>query len=257
MSKRISLRSDFMEDKPNKLVFKKEDIWLIPNVITYFRMLCIPVFVTLCLVGGLKGKPDLIYWALGVFFVAACSDLVDGKIARKYNMVSDIGKVFDPLADKLMHVSSILCLVIINYMPWYFLVLIAVKELLMICFSPMLLKRKIVIQAVFAGKIASAVISGGVVLTFFHALLVKWWTFGTTVQGIQMSLDWIVMLIGCVLAVYALVTYIVIMLKALKKFDADFKAGKIDKFGNRLDETTEDAKSEPVAQDAENESATK
>lgn len=141
-----------MEDKPNKLVFKKEDIWLIPNVITYFRMLCIPVFVTLCLVGGLKGKTDLIYWALGVFFVAACSDLVDGKIARKYNMVSDIGKVFDPLADKLMHVSSILCLVIINYMPWYFLVLIAVKELLMICFSPMLLKRKIVIQAVFAGK---------------------------------------------------------------------------------------------------------
>ena len=246
VSKRISLRSDFMEDKPNKLVFKKEDIWLIPNVITYFRMLCIPVFVTLCLVGGLK-----------VFFVAACSDLVDGKIARKYNMVSDIGKVFDPLADKLMHVSSILCLVIINYMPWYFLVLIAVKELLMICFSPMLLKRKIVIQAVFAGKIASAVISGGVVLTFFHALLVKWWTFGTTVQGIQMSLDWIVMLLGCVLAVYALVTYIVIMLKELKKFDADFKAGKIDKFGNRLDETTEDAKSEPVAQDAENESATK
>ena len=109
----------------------------------------------------------------------------------------------------------------------------------------------------FAGKIASAVISGGVVLTFFHALLVKWWTFGTTVQGIEMSLDWIVMLIGCVLAVYALVTYIVIMLKELKKFDADFKAGKIDKFGNRLDETTEDAKSEPVAQDAENEFATK
>ena len=245
-------------NKPNKLVFKKEDVWLIPNIITYFRMLCIPVFVVLCLVGGLvPGKENLVYWALGVFFVAACSDLVDGKIARKYNMVSDIGKVFDPLADKLMHVSSILCLVIINYMPWYFLVLIAVKELLMICFSPMLLKRKIVIQAVFAGKIASAVISGGVVLTFFHALLVKWWTFGTTVQGIQMSLDWIVMLIGCVLAVYALVTYIVIMLKELKKFDADFKAGKIDKFGNRLDETTEDAKSEPVAQDAENESATK
>lgn len=246
-----------MEDKSNKLVFKKEDIWLIPNVITYFRMLCIPVFVALCLVGGLKGKTDLIYWALGVFFVAACSDLVDGKIARKYNMVSDIGKVFDPLADKLMHVSSILCLVIINYMPWYFLVLIAVKELLMICFSPMLLKRKIVIQAVFAGKIASAVISGGVVLTFFHALLVKWWTFGTTVQDIQMSLDWIVMLIGCVLAIYALVTYIVIMLKELKKFDVDFKAGKIDKFGNRLDETTDDINSETAAQDAENESSIK
>ena len=237
-----------MENKPNKIVFKKEDIWLIPNVITYFRMLCIPVFVTLCLVGGLHpDKGNLIYWALGVFFVAACSDLVDGKIARKYNMVSDIGKVFDPLADKLMHVSSILCLVIIKFMPWYFLVLIAVKELLMVCVSPVLLKRKIVIQAVFAGKIASAVISGGVVLTFFHKLLVKWWTFGTTVQGIEMSLDWIVMLVGCVLAFYALITYFAITVKELKKFDADFKAGKVDKFGNRLDEAEE-----PVCEVAEN-----
>lgn len=68
-------------------------------------------------------------------------------------MVSDIGKVFDPLADKLMHVSSILCLVIINYMPWYFLVLIAVKELLMICFSPMLLKRKSSFRLCLRGKL--------------------------------------------------------------------------------------------------------
>ena len=72
------------EEKPNKMVFKKEDIWLIPNIITYFRILCIPAFVALCLVGGLNlaDKGNLIYWSLGVFFVAACSDLVDGKIAR-------------------------------------------------------------------------------------------------------------------------------------------------------------------------------
>ena len=228
-------------NKPNKLVFKKEDVWLIPNIITYFRMLCIPVFVVLCLVGGLvPGKENLVYWALGVFFVAACSDLVDGKIARKYNMVSDIGKVFDPLADKLMHMSSILCLVIINYMPWYFLVIIAFKELLMISFSPMLLKKKIIIQAVFAGKIASAVISGGVILTFFHKLLVNAWSFGTTVQNIAMSADWIVMLIGCILAAYAGVTYIVLMVKALNNFKRELAAGKVDEFGNRRDGETEE-----------------
>lgn len=221
------------EEKPNKIVFKKEDIWLIPNIITYFRMLCIPVFVALCLVGGLQGRDNLIYWSLGVFFVAACSDLVDGKIARKYNMVSDIGKVFDPLADKLMHVSAILCLVIIKFMPWYFLVAIAVKELLMICMYPFLLKKKIIIQAVFAGKIASAVISGGLVLTFFHNLLIGWWSFGVS-AGVAMSLDWIVMLIGCLLAVYALITYFVLMIKALKKFNADFKAGLVDEYGNKL-----------------------
>ncbi len=235
-------KTSVKEDKTNKIVFKKEDIWLIPNIITYFRMLCIPAFVALCLVGGLKeGKGDLIYWSLGVFFIAACSDLVDGKIARKYNMVSDIGKVFDPLADKLMHISAILCLVIIKFMPWYFLVIIAVKELLMICMSPILLKKKIVIQAVFAGKIASAVISGGLVLTFFHKLLVGAWSF--SVGTFVASADWIVMLVGCVLAVYALATYFALMLKELKKFDVAFKAGEIDEYGNKIvtEETSENA----------------
>ena len=208
------------EEKPNKMVFKKEDIWLIPNIITYFRILCIPAFVALCLVGGLNlaDKGNLIYWSLGVFFVAACSDLVDGKIARKYNMISDIGKMLDPLADKLMHVSAILCLVIIKFMPWYFLAIIAVKELLMVSLSPVLLKKKIVIQAVFAGKIASAVISAGLVLTFFHQLLIGAWSFN--VGGFTASADWIVMLIGCVLALYAFATYFYIMLKELKKFNA-------------------------------------
>lgn len=224
-----------MDDNPNKMVFKKEDIWLIPNIICYFRILCIPVFAALCLVGGfVQGKGDLIYWSLGVFFIAALSDLVDGKIARKFNMVSDIGKALDPLADKLMHVFALLCLTIIQFIPWYFIVIITVKELLMMCLSPVLYKRKIVLQAVFAGKIASACISLGITMAFFHPLLVKWWSFGTTF-GIGMSLDWIVMLIGCALALYAAATYLIMMYNSLKKFNADVAAGILDKHGNRLD----------------------
>lgn len=226
-----------MDNKTNKMVFRKEDIWLIPNIITYFRMICIPVFVTLCLVGGFNAdKTNLIYWSLGVFFVAALSDLVDGKIARKFNMISDIGKVFDPLADKLMHISAILCLTIIGYMPWYFIVIVFVKEMALMSMSPVLLKKKIIIQAVFAGKIASACLSLGVVLAFFHPLLVDWWSFGNSV-GVAMSVDWIIMLTGCVLAVYAAFAYLAIMIRELKKFNIDLAAGRIDRYGNRLDIT--------------------
>jgi Phosphatidylglycerophosphate synthase len=223
-----------MNEGGNKIVFKKEDIWLIPNIITYFRMLCIPAFVVLCLVGGLReGSDNLIFWALGVFMVAAASDLVDGKIARKYNMISDIGKVFDPLADKLMHVSVIICLTIISYLPWYFIAVIALKELMMICLSPVLLKRKIVIQAVFAGKIASAVLSFGVIAAFFHPQLVDVWSFGKSF-GVEMSFDWIFLAVGCVLSLYAAGTYLCLMVKALKQFNVDFANGLVDANGNRL-----------------------
>ncbi len=223
-----------MEDNNSgKYVFKKEDIWLIPNVITYFRMLCIPVFVALCLVGGLQDKINLIYWALAVFAIAAASDMVDGKIARKYHMISDIGKVFDPLADKLMHISAMLCLTIIMYLPWYFIVIVAVKEILMICLAPILIKKQIVIQAVFAGKIASLFLSLGVIAAFFHKLLCSWWTFGVS-AGVEMSIDWILTAIGCVLAIYAMITYFVIMLKSLKQFNIDFAAGKVDKYGRKI-----------------------
>lgn len=227
-----------MENKTNKMVFKKEDIWLIPNIITYFRMICIPIFVTLCLVGGLQDRTELIYASLGVFFVAALSDLFDGKIARKYNMVSDIGKVFDPLADKLMHISAILCLSIIQYLPWYFIVIVFVKEMIMMAFSPVLLKRKIIIQAVFAGKIASACLSLGVVLSFFHPLLCKWWKFGTSFN-IDMSIDWIIMLVGCILAIYAALTYLAIMIKELKKFNKLVADGVLDEYGNPIEQVAE------------------
>lgn len=224
-----------MDEKgKDKIVFKKEDIFLLPNLITYFRILCIPVFVVLCIVGGLQNRVNLVYWSLGVFAIAALSDLVDGKIARKYNMISDIGKVFDPLADKLMHIFVMLSLTIIGYMPWYFIFIVALKEALMVFLSPVLLKKQIVIQAVFAGKIASFVLSIGVLANFFHPLLTKWWTLGTY-KNISLSIDWIIMLIGCLFAVYAGITYMVIMRNALKKFKIDLANGKVDKYGNRLD----------------------
>ncbi|MEG2457019.1 MAG: hypothetical protein RSB08_04285, partial [Clostridia bacterium] len=103
-----------------------------------------------------------------------------------------------------------------------------------------LLKRKIVIQAVFAGKIASAVMSFGVMAAFFHPILCKFWSFN--VLGYVASFDWIATAVGCVLSIYALITYFIMMLNALKQFNIDLAAGKVDKFGNRLDASDKEVK---------------
>jgi CDP-diacylglycerol--glycerol-3-phosphate 3-phosphatidyltransferase len=96
--------------------------------------------------------------------------MFDGHIARKYNMVTELGKFLDPFADKVMHVSVILSLVIIGYVHWAIIVLLAVKELTMIILASLLINRKIVIQANFMGKLASILLSAGVIVAFFIAV---------------------------------------------------------------------------------------
>ena len=71
----------------------------LPNKLTIFRILCIPVFVVLMLVNAI---PYNNYIAVGVFIIASLTDMLDGKIARKYNLVTNFGKFMDPLADKLL-----------------------------------------------------------------------------------------------------------------------------------------------------------
>ena len=94
----------------------------IPNWMCFIRIALIPVFTVMFI------KEQYIA-AFVTMIVAALTDVFDGKIARKYNLVSDIGKVFDPLADKLMHICVLLCLCIIGYIPWYVVAFIILKEL--------------------------------------------------------------------------------------------------------------------------------
>ena len=176
-----------------KMAFKgmaqinKKDLWTIPNIITYFRILCIPAFVVLMALAGVRNVVSLFYWGGGVFVIASASDLVDGYIARRFNMTSGIGMVLDPFADKLMHVSVLLCLCFCTgltplgkststlmavdggwYLHYAFVILILVKELVMILASPFVMKAGAKIQANWMGKVASATISIGVMLCFFH-----------------------------------------------------------------------------------------
>ena len=181
---------------------KKEDWWTIPNILTYFRLLCVPAFAVLFFV--LKG--DLgVYVGLGVFLIAELTDIVDGKIARKFNMTTDVGRAMDPLADKLLQMTAIVCLSIKGLMFWPFAVVLVVKELYMICGSIILLKMNVIGQANAYGKYAATVLGYSMIACFFHPFFYE--KIYLAVFDFRIGLDWIGMIVGLCIAVYAAYFY--------------------------------------------------
>lgn len=107
------------------LRFKKEDILTLPNMLSFFRLLLIPLIVVFYVVY------DYYRLAAILIIVSGITDIADGKIARKYDLVSDFGKMIDPVADKMTQAAILLCLVSrFEYMLYLFIIM-AVKELCM------------------------------------------------------------------------------------------------------------------------------
>jgi CDP-diacylglycerol--glycerol-3-phosphate 3-phosphatidyltransferase len=103
-----------------------ESLRKLPNRITIFRMMIIIVFIPSILAANIVFN----YVALFLFIIAAVSDWLDGFLARKYNIVSDFGKVMDPLADKILVISTLLCFVQMNLVPAWMVVIIISREFL-------------------------------------------------------------------------------------------------------------------------------
>lgn len=139
---------------------KKENIWNLPNVLTILRMLLIPVYWVLMMQGRRL-------FALGVFLVASATDLLDGYIARKYDLITDFGKLMDPLADKLMVLSVMFTLAQRNFVPWAPLIILLCKEGLMVLGGAVLLKKGVVVYAEKIGKYAQVLVVSSLVLSFF------------------------------------------------------------------------------------------
>ena len=142
----------------------------VPNALTLVRLLLIPVFVVLYVRG--ENEPALRYWSLAVFSIACFTDLLDGYIARKYNQITDLGKLMDPLADKVMVLTATLSLAISINETWLWIVLgiLLFKELFMVIGGSLLLKHGIVVYSYMIGKVAHCLCIAGVVSLFFHPL---------------------------------------------------------------------------------------
>lgn len=137
----------------------------LPNAITVARIPLAVVFFVLLLVGGTAGESSLaLRWVAAVLFVVAIStDWVDGYLARRYEIVSDFGKLWDPIADKLLTGSAFVGLAILGEVPWWMVVVILVREW-GITAHRLVVATTHVVAAAWLGKIKTA--AQGVVLSW-------------------------------------------------------------------------------------------
>lgn len=122
----------------------------LPNKLTILRVLLIPFFVFFLLV-PMAGDASR-YIALVIFIVASLTDLADGKIARKYNLVTNFGKFMDPLADKLLVCSALICFVEMDLLPAWIVIIIISREFIISGFRLVASDNGVVIAASYWGK---------------------------------------------------------------------------------------------------------
>ena len=122
----------------------------LPNKLTVLRVIMVPFFVFFMLtdVGGAAIK----WIALAIFVIASLTDMLDGKIARKYNLVTNFGKFMDPLADKLLVCSAMICLIPSGKLPTAIVIVIIAREFIISGFRLVASDNGIVIAANYWGK---------------------------------------------------------------------------------------------------------
>lgn len=122
----------------------------LPNKLTIFRVILIPFFVFFLLYPSFEGYGN--YIATAIFIIACLTDLLDGKIARKYNLVTNFGKFMDPLADKLLVCAALICLVETGQLASWVVVIIISREFIISGFRLIASDNGVVIAASYWGK---------------------------------------------------------------------------------------------------------
>lgn len=158
--------------------------WNVPNLITVVRILLAPVFIWMLLADA--GADGPLRWSAAVLFVIAiATDGVDGAIARRNNLVTDLGKLLDPIADKVLTGGALVSLSILGELPWWVTIVILVREIGITVYRFVVIRQG-VIAASRGGKIKTIVQS--VAISF--ALFPLWTIFGDWifwVNGILMT----------------------------------------------------------------------
>ena len=134
----------------------KKDLFTIPNMLSIFRLLLIPVYIIIYL----NADEDIDYYIAGGILAVSClTDMIDGQIARHFNMISTIGKGLDPLADKVTQFALIVCLAVKYPVLIPLIVLFFVKEVFQLVACLVALKKKMMLKgALITGKISTAVL---------------------------------------------------------------------------------------------------
>ena len=193
-----------MKEKVRKLF---SNVWTIPNVLTILRIILIPVFVVLFF----KGQKIA---ALCVFCAASLTDMLDGYLARKLNQITDFGKLFDPLADKLMVLTAMICQTFWGPLPLIAVLIVAAKELMMVLGGVFMLSKGVVVYSNYYGKAAQVGFIASLILSFFHDKFVE-----GNVMLWGKTPDIILLWITVALAITAMIVYATGAVKQIKNKD--------------------------------------
>ena len=125
----------------------------IPNILTIARLCLVPVFIAVFI---LEGQPKTLSGL--IFILASATDVLDGYIARKFNQTSKTGQLLDPLADKLMQITVVVSMLFAKMVPTWFVLVLAIKEVLMICGGIFLYIRKTFVKSNIFGKTNTVIV---------------------------------------------------------------------------------------------------
>ena len=165
----------------------------IPNALTIIRLLLIPFILTYIFTGN--------YILAFVFFtISGLTDIADGFIARKFNLISNFGKLMDPLADKLTQIATLTSLVIVNIIPIWILLIVLLKEFIMIVGASFLYGKDVVVYSRWYGKLATVLFYIAIV----ESLLAKQFE----LNGIWNNIDFFLYCLALVTTVFALIMYV-------------------------------------------------
>lgn len=166
-----------------------------PNKLTIARMILVPFFVVFILTGW--GGESNRYICLAIFVAASITDWLDGYLARKNNLVTNFGKFMDPLADKLLVCSSLICMIELDRLPAWIVIIIIAREFIISGFRLIAAENGVVIAANYWGKFKTVSQMIMIILLILD--------FG----GIFKTLETIFMWLSLALTVISLITYIV------------------------------------------------
>ena len=173
--------------------------WNLPNLITVVRILLAPLFIWMLLADAGQDGP-LRWWAAALFLVAIATDGIDGAIARKHNLVTDLGKILDPIADKVLTGGALVCLSILGELWWWVTIVILVREIGITVFRFVMLNDR-VIPASRGGKLKTLLQSVAISL----ALVPLWLVLGDWIYWV----NWTAMALALIVTVITGIDYLV------------------------------------------------
>lgn len=165
-----------------------------PNKLTVARMIIVPFLVVFLLTGW--GGDTNRYISLALFVVGSVTDWFDGYLARKNNLVTNFGKFMDPLADKLLVCSAMICMIELNRLPAWFVIIIIGREFIISGFRLIAAENGIVIAANYWGKFKTASQMIMIILLILHF------------DGIFVTLEQLFIWLSLALTIISLITYI-------------------------------------------------